>query len=119
MLEPLLLPSGALLRLGAAELLPERVTVNVHTTASRAACPGCQSETSRVHSHYQRTLADLPLAHVPVQLHLHVRRFFCDNATCRRKTFSEPVPGLTIRYARRTTRLSAEQRHVGLEIAMW
>jgi hypothetical protein len=36
MLEPLLLPSGALLRLGAAELLPERVTVDVHTTASRA-----------------------------------------------------------------------------------
>lgn len=116
MLEPLLLPSGALLRLGAAELLPERVTVDVHTTASHAACPACQSEASRVHSHYQRTLADLPLAHIPVQLHLHVRRFFCDNATCGRKTFSEPVPGLTLRYARRTTRLSAEQRHVGLEI---
>jgi transposase len=116
MREPLLLPSGALLRLGAAELLPERVTVDVHTTASRAACPACQSEASRVHRHYQRTLADLPLAHIPVQLHLHVRRFFCDNATCGRTTFfSAPVPGLTLRYARRTTRLSAEQRYLSLE----
>ena len=93
MLEPLLLPSGALLRLGAAELLPERVTVDIHTTASRVACPACQSEASRVHRHSQRTLADLPLAHIPVQRHLHVRRFFCDNATCRRTTCSEPVPG--------------------------
>lgn len=116
MLEPLLLPSGALLRLGATELLPERVTVDVHTTASSALCPGCQREASRVHSHYQRTLADLPLAHIPVQIHLHVRRFFCDNTTCTRKTFSEPVPGLALGYARRTTRLATEQRHLGLAI---
>ncbi len=116
MLEPLLLPSGALLRLGAAELLPERVTVDVHSTAPSALCPGCQREASRVHSHYQRTLADLPLAHIPVQISLHVRRFFCDNTTCTRKTFSEPVPGLALRCARRTTRLSTEQRHLGLEV---
>ena len=116
MLEPLLLPSGALLRLGAAELLPERVTIDIHTIASSALCPGCQCEASRVHSHYQRTLADLPLAHIPVQIHLHVRRFFCDNTTCTRKTFSEPVPGLALRCARRTTRLAIEQRHLGLEV---
>lgn len=116
MLEPLLLPSGALLKLGEAELLPERVTVAVHTTASEAICPGCQNGARRVHSRYQRTLADLPLAHIPVQLHLHVRRFFCDNTNCRRKTFSELVPGLMLPYARRTTRLFDEQRHLGLEI---
>jgi hypothetical protein len=45
MLEPLLLPSGALLKLGAAEILPEQVTVDDHTTASRVTCPDCQSET--------------------------------------------------------------------------
>ena len=116
MLEPLLLPSGALVKLGATEILPEQVTVDVHTTASRVTCPDCQRETTRVHSHYQRTLADLPLAHVPVQFHLHVRRFFCDQANCPRTTFSEPVPGLTLPYARRTTRLFAEQRRLGLEI---
>ncbi len=70
MLEPLLLPSGALLKLGNVELSTERVTVDVHITASGSNCPNCQSEASRVHSHYQRTLADLPLAHIPVQLHL-------------------------------------------------
>ncbi len=66
MLEPLLLPSGALVKLGATEILPEQVTIDVHTTASRVTCPDCQRESSRVHSHYQRTLADLLLAHVPV-----------------------------------------------------
>lgn len=116
MLEPLLLPSGALLRLGAAEIVPECITVAVHTTASGAVCPGCQREASRVHSQYQRTLADLPLAHIPVYLHLHVRRFFCDTPTCTRTTFSEPVPALARRGARRTTRLATEQRYLGLEV---
>ncbi len=116
MLEPLLLPSGALLRLGDAELLPERVTVDVHTTATSAVCPGCSSDACRVHSRYQRTLADLPLAHIPVYLHLHVQRFFCDHGLCPRKTFSEPLPGLALPRARRTTRLLVEQRHLGLEV---
>jgi transposase len=116
MLEPLLLPSGAPLSLGAVELCADHVTVAIHTTAFSARCPGCQSDASRIHSHYQRTLADLPLAQVPVQIHLHVRRFFCDNATCRRKTFCEPVPALAPRYARRTARLLSEQRQVGLEL---
>jgi transposase len=33
---------------------------------------------------------------------LRVRRFFCDNNDCTRKTFAEQVPGLTVPYARRT-----------------
>ncbi|SPL98724.1 Mobile element protein [[Actinomadura] parvosata subsp. kistnae] len=33
---------------------------------------------------------------------LRVRRFFCDNRQCPRKTFAEQVPGLTVPHARRT-----------------
>jgi hypothetical protein len=69
-----------------------------------------------VHSQYQCTLADLPLAHIPVQIHLHVQRFFCDTATCIRTTFREPVPALARRSAHRTTRLTTEQQYLGLEL---
>jgi len=41
---------------------------------------------------------------VPVQLHLHVRRFVCDNPACPRVTFAEPLPEVVARSARRTTR---------------
>jgi transposase len=40
-----------------------------------------------------------------VHLHLQVRRFFCQNPACSRKIFTEPLPGLAERSARRTTRL--------------
>ena len=115
MFEQLLLPSGTSLILSAAAVQPDRVTVDIHTTAARVRCPSCQGEASRIHSHYQRTLADLPLAQLPVQIHLSVRRFFCDTATCPRTTFAEAVPELAPRSARRTARLRNEQRQVALE----
>jgi transposase len=39
-----------------------------------------------------------------VCLHLQVRRFFCANKTCPRKTFAECFPDLAAAYARRTNR---------------
>ena len=41
-------------------------------------CPVCGISSSRIHSRYVRTLADLPWQGVPVGLKLHVRRFFGD-----------------------------------------
>jgi transposase len=116
MLENLLLPPGAPLQLCSADIAQDRVTLDVQTTAASAVCPTCHLNAGRVHSRYQRTLADLPLTHTPVSLQLRVRRFFCDNLACPRRTFSEPVPGLAMPFARRTTRLSKEQRQLGLDL---
>jgi len=70
-----------------------------------ACCPQCGSLATHVHSHYVRTLADLPCASLAVRLHLGVRKFFCANPLCCRHIFTEPLPGLAARYARRTLRL--------------
>jgi hypothetical protein len=48
-----------------------------------------------------------------VVLGLRVRRFFCDNPACARRTFVEQVPGLTSPHARRTGLLGT----VGLALA--
>ena len=48
-----------------------------------------------------------------VVLHIYVRRFFCDNPDCPRRTFTERLPGIIKSYARRTNRLIASQREVG------
>ncbi len=53
-----------------------------------------------------RTVADLPWAGVSVQLHLYVRRFFCDNTTCSRRIFAERLGESLPAYARRTSRLA-------------
>lgn len=116
MLEHLLIPPGAKLALYAASITPDGVTIELETTAAEATCPICHGSTSRVHSSYQRTLADLPLTQTPVTIQLHSRRFFCLTPACPRLTFSERLPGFVAPYARRTNRLSAEQRRLGLEI---
>ncbi|MEW1552083.1 transposase family protein, partial [Streptomyces tsukubensis] len=65
-------------------------------------CPACGTSSGRVHSRYARTLADTAVAGRAVGIELRVRRFFCDDAACGKRTFAEQVDGLTVRYSRRT-----------------
>lgn len=78
----------------------------VRATRRYARCPLCQRRSRRVHSHYERTLADLPCGGDRVTLHLHMRRFVCRVRWCRRKIFAEHLPDLVAPFARRTTRLT-------------
>lgn len=82
MLEHLLIPSGAKLALYAASITPNGVINQLETTAAEATCPNCHGLTSRIHSYYQRTPADLPLTQTPVTIQLYIRRFFCVSASC-------------------------------------
>jgi transposase len=83
------------------------------TTAS-ATCPVCEQSSSRIHSGYQRSLQDLPCCGQVLRLRILVRRFFCDNAACRRKVFAEQLPELMLPYARRTVRHNAALTTLGL-----
>jgi len=80
-------------------------------------CPGCEHSSVRVHSRYRRRLADAPIAARLVVIELRVRRFFCDNAGCARRTFVEQVPGLTSPHARRTGLLRGMLEALGLALA--
>ena len=44
---------------------------------------------------------------------LCVRRFYCRNSTCARRTFVEPLPDLLAPRARRTRRLALTQGKMG------
>lgn len=94
----------------------EGVTVVVSLTPENGTCPDCQGCSSRVHSRYQRIIQDLPASGVAVQLKLQVRRFFCDNPSCQRKTFAEAVPDVAARYARRTVRLTDVLKQLGFAL---
>ena len=49
-------------------------------------------------------------------IHLQARRFFCGSDACVKATFAEQVPGLTVRYGRRTCGLDAALEAVGLAL---
>ncbi len=60
-----------------------------------------------------RTLTDLPTSGQPVRLRVEVCRFFCQNASCPRKTFAEALPTLARPHVQRTIRLQAALQCLG------
>lgn len=107
---------SAVIDCDALQLLLKGQTIQLKLRSVQAAslCPVCQQPSHRIHSRYQRTLADLPWANHPVQLVIEVRRFFCDNDTCPRRIFAERLAAFATAWARRTLRLAEVQRHVSL-----
>ncbi|HEX2912207.1 MAG TPA: ISL3 family transposase [Chloroflexia bacterium] len=81
------------------------VRLTLRNLASSADCSICKFPSSRLQSHYFRTLADLPASGLQVIYRLRVRRFYCHNPSCPRKVFAERFPGLTQPFAQRTNRL--------------
>src|SRR5467141_2531860 len=113
-----LLPDAALLHLEACEMddTTTQITLAVQSTQTSAPCPLCATPTQRIHSHYERTLADLPWAQYRVCLQLRVRKWFCCNRSCSRRIFTERLPAITAPWARRTLRLAQHLGDVGLAL---
>jgi hypothetical protein len=63
-----------------------------------AGCTGCGKTSAWCHSRY-------------------VRRLYCENPTCPKVTFAEQIPGLTVRYQRRTPQLQRLVEAVGVVLA--
>ncbi|WP_405547459.1 ISL3 family transposase [Streptomyces phaeochromogenes] len=94
------------------------VVIRARTRARAPAwCTGCGAPSEWVHSRYERRLADSALGGRPVRIDLSVRRLYCENADCPKVTFTEQVPGLTVRYQRRTPLLQQVVQAVGVLLA--
>jgi transposase len=92
------------------------IKVGVESTAHSARCPKCQQESSALHSHYVRYPRDLAWAEQPVVVELQVKRFFCHNPSCSKRTFAERFPDFVGWYARKTERVLRKQRRVGANV---
>ena len=91
----------------AVNYIDDKYVVVARAITATAECPGCQEQSSAVHSRYERIPHDLPSCGSVVRLCLQVRRFFCRNEACLRQIFCERLPQLIKKYARRTQRLAA------------
>ena len=109
-----LIPGG----LAVEQVLPEpdRITIVARLRPPTSTCPDCHVPSSRVHSRYERRLADLPWQGRPVAIRVRARRFFCAEPACPRRTFAERLPGIAHRSARRCDRLADIQRQVALAL---
>ena len=111
-----LLPNAATLRFETCHVdeTAAQLTVWVHSTATMSPCPLCATPAIRLHSHYERTLVDLPWAGYRVRLQLRVHKWFCDQEACQRRIFTERLPHIAQPWARRTLRLAQSLLAVGV-----
>ncbi len=105
------LPKG--LEVTSIEMTDDELTICAVSTQQSACCPLCSSPATRVHSHYTRTIADLPCAGHHVRLLVRVRKFFCEVSTCVRKIFAERMAPFVEPRARVTTRLYQSVQSIG------
>lgn len=102
---PTLLPTGDGLPVLQITNSADMIVIDLAITAASALCPLCGRASARVHSRYSRTLADMPWNRIAVYINVQARKFFCDQPGCCRRIFTEPLPDLAARYARKTNRL--------------
>ncbi len=78
-----------------------------------ARCPGCDSQSTRLHGWPVRHLQDLSAQGTPVTLRVRLARWRCQNQACERQTFSDRLPHVARPSARRTCRVADLTRLIG------
>lgn len=95
----------------------EVMLITVRPTSTAGLCPGCGTRSQRIHSRYQRRLADLLMAGKPVRIVVGARRFHCGAVLCGRRIFAERFDGDVLApWARRTAWLDQIVHHLGLAL---
>jgi transposase len=115
MVTNLLLPWLPGFRLDDITMTDQTIDLKLTAVNLEVVCPCCNQPSCAIHSHYDRTITDLPWAHIQVRLRARVRKFFCRNRACPRKVFTERFPQFVASSSRRTQRLATEQRQLALE----
>jgi transposase len=110
------LPDCLGLRIDDLVLTPTTAVALVVSTSATATCPHCETPSDRIHSHYRRTVADLPCQQRLLGLRLLVRRFRCMNPACSQHIFCERLPGLLDVRARSTSRLTDAHSAIGFAL---
>jgi transposase len=97
------------------EVSNKRIDIKAQSLQKESACPSCGVLSKRIHSHYERTLLDLPWADYGVRMQLKVRRFRCREDLCERKVFTERFTTRICSYARRMARVWEVIKQINIE----
>ena len=78
--------------------------LEVCSDTKSAICPYCGKKSEKCHSWYTRILHDLPISEFRVKIIFRIRKFFCTNDKCSKKTFAEQPSEEIQPYQRNTQR---------------
>ena len=105
------LPSLACQQVNA---LGQQLIVSLTSIATQAHCPLCGHSSQRIHSRYSRRLTDLPVAGQTCIWQIKACKFFCDNADCHRRIFTQRFTDHIRPYARWLNRCQLQLEQIGL-----
>jgi transposase len=95
----------------------DSIILAVRSQSGMAECPLCGARSRRIHSRYNRQVADLPCAGKQIRLRVITRRFVCEVPHCRRRIFAERFGDDVLpSRSRRTARLECIVHHLGLAL---
>jgi transposase len=97
------------------EVNGKQIDIQAQSLQKESNCPCCGVVSKSIHSHYERTLLDLPWAAYGVRLHLAVRRFRCREKHCERSIFTERFSTWIHSYARRMARVWETVKEMNIE----
>ena len=117
MLVEMIWPTNQNLHINQIEMVDQTLFVEACGCHESEICPDCGIQSTRKNGKYKRYPRDLPCSGYAVHLHLIVPRFFCDNQSCSRRTFSAQFQNFVKVYARRTDRLQQQQKEFGFAIS--
>jgi len=112
----LILPANLRLKAKSYHYQHGSILIDAFSCQSGSKCPLCSKKSNRVHSRYERSLADLAISGSIVKLKLLFRRYFCDNTACPRIIFTERFIKGILPYGRRLTRARALISKMALEL---
>ena len=111
-----LVPSGLIIE-SVSDLSYSLIILAVRSEGGVARCPLCGARSRRIHSRYDRQVADLPCAGKEIRLRVTTRRFICEVPHCRRRIFAERFGDNVLpTRSRRTARLECIVHHLGLAL---
>ena len=111
-----LLPAELPLTDCTISLVRESLVIEASSCQSGSICPACGYASIRRHSKYIRTLVDLPTSGYDVKVLILSGKYFCDNAECSRKIFTERFKQEISPYYRRFNRCKELLRNFALEL---
>jgi transposase len=111
-----ILPDNVQLKANALSILADAIIINASVCQYGSICPVCHKSSNRIHSKYVRKLSDLPISGSQARIELTARKYFCDNALCTRKIFTERFDCEIMPYNRRLIRSNDLLVRMALEL---
>lgn len=98
------------------KIIDNTIYIKVVSNRESVCCRYCNTPSTKVHSHYNRSFQDLPMQGKKVEIIIKNRKMFCLNPDCGKRTFAETFDFLSYK-AKKTHRLEKQIINISINVS--